>query len=367
MTDAHTNLANTSGNSPIKHVPADYYPPDSAHWFVIPEGVDQGKKLFFYDFITETQGVSQTDERKDSNKALPVVLFVHGNPESSYTYSKTRDELVKHTKQPVRIIAMDHIGFGLSDQASFEMVDMHHANNLMQLIKHLDIQHITLVIHDWGGAIGTGALIEQADRVDNIVLMNTTVFPIPLQGLNYTRFPFKCLNWNSFGYRIPWQLWKHIPPIVMYSGVGRWNFFRRTGDYILRALGGKLTEGEILYRDMFSTRMNALSSKRNVKQTKVWGHGYRYIDETLGIQDNRQFYKLLQKEIPLKWGNSNREIKVRAYFGEWDPAARVDVQAQWIEALPQLQGKIKTYPDVGHFVEEHKYYEIAQGILEVIG
>ena len=352
-------LDNNVGNTPLRHFPDDYIPEESGRWFILSEGPDVGKKLFFYDFIVEK-------EDGPEGQPIPTIVFVHGNPESSYTYSQTRDELVKHATQTMRVIAMDHIGFGLSDQASFEMVDMHHAANLTQLIEFLDLNNVTLVVHDWGGAIGIGAFIDQAERVANLVLMNTTVFPIPLQGLNYTTFPFKYLGWNSFGYRTPWQLWKHVAPLVMYSGVGQLNFFKRIGDYFLRAILGRLTEGERMYRDMFSTRINALSSKRNVKQTKVWGHGYYYHDANLGLQDNRSFYKNIQKKISLYWGSEGQNITVRAFFGEWDPTARSDVQDQWLEALPQLQGHISTFPDAGHFVEEHKFEEIAQGILDVI-
>jgi len=351
-----TSVEKYIGNGPLKQIPEDYYQNGSENWLLIPEGVDKGKKLFYYDF---TLGESVEDED------IPVVCFVHGNPESSYTFSHTRDELVSHAKRPCRIIAMDHIGFGLSDQASFEMVDMHHAQNLSQLIAYLDIKNVTLVIHDWGGAIGIGALIDQAERVSNIVLMNTTVFPIPLQGLNYTRFPFKGLNWNSFGYRIPWQLWKHIPPFVMFSGVGQRAFLQRSADFIWRSFRGKLTPDEGLYRDMFSTRMNALSSKRNVKQTKVWGHGYRYHDATHGMQTNHQFYKNIQKNLPILWGPEGQNIGIRAFFGEWDPIARPEVQEPWCEALPQLKGNIQTFPDAGHFVEESKFKEIAAGIIDV--
>mgnify|MGYP000067035255 CR=1 FL=1 len=345
------------GNSPLKEIPEDYYRNGQENWFLISEGVDKGKKLFFYDF---TLG-----DPREGEGDIPVVCFVHGNPESSYTFSHTRDELVANANLPCRIIAMDHIGFGLSDQASFEMVDMHHAQNLSQLIEYLDLKNVTLVIHDWGGAIGIGAFIDQAKRVSNIVLMNTTVFPIPLQGLNYTRFPFKCLNWNSFGYRIPWQLWKHIAPLVMFSGVGQRAFFKRCADFIWRSFRGKLNQGERLYRDMFSTRMNALSSKRNVKQTKVWGHGYRYYDSTHGMQSNQRFYKNIQKNLPIHWGLEGQNIGVRAFFGEWDPIARPEVQEQWCEALPQVEGHIQTFPDAGHFVEESKFKEIAEGIIDV--
>ena len=44
----------------------------------------------------------------------------------------------------VSIKAMDYIGFGLSDQASFDRVEYHHTSNLKQLVKHLDVQDIAL-------------------------------------------------------------------------------------------------------------------------------------------------------------------------------------------------------------------------------
>ncbi len=45
------------------------------------------------------------------------------------------------------------------------MVEMRHARNLEQLITHLDLENATLVIHDWGGPIGIGSLIEFPERV----------------------------------------------------------------------------------------------------------------------------------------------------------------------------------------------------------
>ncbi len=90
------------------------------------------------------------DSNHGKGKLKNTIVFVHGNPESSYTYRKVIDHLINSAKKPFRIVAMDHIGFGLSDQASFEMVSMDRANNLFQLIKHLELKRVTLIIHDWG-------------------------------------------------------------------------------------------------------------------------------------------------------------------------------------------------------------------------
>ena len=347
-------VAREKGNTPIKTVPKDYVTEGEAKWFVLASGPDAGKKLFFYDEII---GAGQPEA---------TLFFVHGNPESSYTYRQTIESVKANAEKTYRVIAMDHIGFGLSDQASFEMVDMHHANNLKQLIDYLDPTDITLIIHDWGGAIGIGSLIDSPERVRNLVLMNTTVFPMPLKGWNLTNFPFRGkLSWNSLGYLTPWRWWRLVPPVVMYSSVGAWALVGRALSVFTRAALGQLTEGERMYWEMVSTKANALSSMRNVKQTKVWGHGYCYFDPTLGWQDNRSFYQNIQDNITSRWGAEGGNIGVRALWGEWDPTAQESVRKQWIEALPQMKEFVQLYPERGHFLEEHEYQDIAQAIVEV--
>ncbi|MEQ1907117.1 MAG: alpha/beta fold hydrolase, partial [Pirellulaceae bacterium] len=46
-------------------------------------------------------------------------------------------------------------------------------------IDHLQLKKITLVAHDWGGAIGMGAVRMRADLFRRIVLLNTAAFPPP--------------------------------------------------------------------------------------------------------------------------------------------------------------------------------------------
>jgi pimeloyl-ACP methyl ester carboxylesterase len=352
--NSKSKISFTQGNTLIRDIPSDYIAGKCGYWLELPSGLDKDKKLFYYDFIVGKGSPTKT------------IVFVHGNPESSYTYRKIVKEIESKSKQTVRILAMDHIGFGLSDQADFEMVDMHHAANLSLLIEYLDLQNVTLVIHDWGGAIGIGAFIDTPDRIDNLVLMNTTVFPMPLKGLTYKNFPFPYpFGWNTLGHICPTMIWKHIPPIVMLSKVGKLKFLNRILAYTYRLMTKTLSEKEVLYRDMFASVANSKSSMRNVRQTNVWGHGYQYIDEKHGNQNNSAFYQNIQSNLNKHWGTVGKNIGVRAFFGEWDPIARNEVKQQWLEALPQLHGFIETFSDVGHFVEEWKYEEIAMGILDV--
>ncbi len=99
-----------------------------------------------------------------------VILFVHGTPAWSFLYR----EQIKHLRQNYRCIAVDHIGFGLSDKpADFEGTPQAHVRNLAQLIEKLQLSNITLVVHDFGGPIGLGAALENPEKVRQLVILNT--------------------------------------------------------------------------------------------------------------------------------------------------------------------------------------------------
>lgn len=99
-----------------------------------------------------------------------VMLFVHGTPTWSFLYR----DLIKHLSKNYRCIAIDHLGFGLSDKPqNFAGRPQDHAQNLSDFIQQLDLQNITLVVHDFGGPIGLGAALDQADRIKQVVLFNT--------------------------------------------------------------------------------------------------------------------------------------------------------------------------------------------------
>ncbi|MBB6519835.1 alpha/beta fold hydrolase [Pseudoteredinibacter isoporae] len=344
------------GNTPLKHWPEDYVPggKQNARWLTLQKGPDAGKKLFYYDV---TLGTEEPDK---------TLLFVHGNPESSYTYAKTIAELQNRTDVNVRVVAMDHIGFGLSDQASFEMVDFHHAHNLQQLIEHLDLNNICLLIHDWGGAIGIGSLIDQAERVKALLIMNTTVFPIARDGKwVYDNFPFPgVLSWNKLAAWFPNKLWPYLCSMIVcrpiYSSPG---FALESFRFSIRAMFGKLNQQETLYRDMFNSDINSRSSRRNARQTHRWGYGYQYHDPLVGEQDNSKFYQNIQGKISKLWGG---KIPALGFFGQWDVLAKPSVLQQWCAHLPQLEDRISLYPKRGHFIEEWEYVDIANGVVSLL-
>ncbi|HAC92907.1 MAG TPA: alpha/beta hydrolase [Planctomycetaceae bacterium] len=119
-----------------------------------------------------------------------TVLCVHGNPTWSFTFR----EVLKQVSDQARIIAVDHVGCGLSQKPEkYNYCLEQHIGNLTRLIEQLDLKRITLLVHDWGGAIGVGAALRLPSRIERLMLLNTGLFPPPY------------VPWRIAACRIPWM------------------------------------------------------------------------------------------------------------------------------------------------------------------
>ena len=105
-----------------------------------------------------------------------TLLFVHGNPTWSFYWRN----LIIPLRERYRCVAVDHIGCGLSDKpANYPYTLDRHIENLTELVDRLDLSRVTLVAHDWGGAIGLGTALARPERFSRLVLFNTGAFPPP--------------------------------------------------------------------------------------------------------------------------------------------------------------------------------------------
>lgn len=103
----------------------------------------------------------------------PAVVMLHGNPTWSFYYR----DLIKSLRDRYRVIAPDHIGCGLSDKpAAYPYALPFHIENVHSLIGHLGLRDVTLVLHDWGGAIGMGWAVRNRSKVRRFVVLNTAAF-----------------------------------------------------------------------------------------------------------------------------------------------------------------------------------------------
>ena len=104
------------------------------------------------------------------------IVCVHGNPTWSFYYR----HLIRELRGEARVLAVDHIGCGMSDKpAKYEYRLKQHIANLVEFIERLDLRRVLMVVHDWGGAIGLGAAEQVPDRIGKLLILNTGAFPPP--------------------------------------------------------------------------------------------------------------------------------------------------------------------------------------------
>jgi haloalkane dehalogenase len=107
----------------------------------------------------------------------PIVLL-HGNPTSSYLWRN----VLPHLESLGRCIAPDLIGMGDSDKlpnsdpGSYRFIEQR--RYLDALLEALDVrERVTLVIHDWGSALGFDWANRHRDAVKGIAYMEAIVGP----------------------------------------------------------------------------------------------------------------------------------------------------------------------------------------------
>ncbi|MDO4575636.1 MAG: alpha/beta fold hydrolase [Planctomycetia bacterium] len=108
----------------------------------------------------------------------PTLLLLHGNPTWSFYWRN----LVLGLRDSFRLVVPDHIGCGLSEKPSrkeYPFTLRRRIEDAAELVKRLDLRDVTLIAHDWGGAIGMGLAAEYPERFRRFVLCNTGAFRFP--------------------------------------------------------------------------------------------------------------------------------------------------------------------------------------------
>ncbi|MFK7803538.1 MAG: haloalkane dehalogenase [Anaerolineae bacterium] len=103
------------------------------------------------------------------------ILFLHGNPTSSYLWRN----VIPHLTQHGRCIAPDLIGMGKSDKPNIDYRFFDHADYLDGFIKALGLTNITLIIHDWGSGLGFHYAHRHPENIKGIAFMEALVIPTP--------------------------------------------------------------------------------------------------------------------------------------------------------------------------------------------
>ncbi len=99
-----------------------------------------------------------------------TVLFVHGTPSWSFDFR----HIIQKLKAHYRCIAIDHIGFGLSDKPEhYDYSTQHHSKTLEQFVLEKQLDNITMVVHDFGGPIGLNVASQYPEKIKNLIILNS--------------------------------------------------------------------------------------------------------------------------------------------------------------------------------------------------
>lgn len=248
----------------------------------------------------------------DEGRGEPI-LMVHGNPSWSFLYR----QVIQSLRPLFRCVAPDHIGCGLSDKPqnfSYRLKD--HIDHLENLMTTLDLQNITLMVHDWGGAIGMGAALRQPDRIKRIIAMNTAAFPS-------TRIPF----------RIAVCRWPILGPLAVRGG----NLFARAALRMAVAnpdhMSPTIAQG---FLHPYNSWANRVAIQRFV--------------EDIPIPDEHPTYPLI-KQI----GEGLRRFADRPVMLAWglqDFCFSAHFLTEWKTRFPEAE--VHAYSDAGHYLLEEK-------------
>ena len=132
----------------------------------IPTWVNKGLYPFESRFATiDNHRIHYVDEGQGE-----LLLFVHGTPEWSFGFR----DLIKNLRGQFRCIAIDLLGFGLSDKPKVnDYTCAGHALRLKKFIEQLELKNFSIVANDFGGSISMSYVIDNTSNINKVILFNT--------------------------------------------------------------------------------------------------------------------------------------------------------------------------------------------------
>lgn len=249
----------------------------------------------------------------------PVMLLVHGNPTWSFLYR----HIIKYFRNDYRVIAFDHLGMGLSSKpegADYSYVA--HCSRMAEFVDRLELNDVNLIVQDWGGPIGLHWAGLHKNRVNSLVIMNTS-----LEGVSLAKSKMEVIL------SVPAVLFLRIPFFGEY-------FYKRLDliRYVLRS---------------------GISNKDRKIENIIRNYTSPYVNE-----DCIRAAPQLAREIPFSFMHRNKQVlsgvrnnlkgwlvPVKLIWGELDPVC-VRKYAIGISKLFPCCEKISWIESASHFLQE---------------
>ncbi|MFT4902086.1 MAG: pimeloyl-ACP methyl ester carboxylesterase [Lentimonas sp.] len=240
----------------------------------------------------------------------PVVVMLHGNPTWSFYYRNVVREL---SSQGYRCIVPDHIGCGLSDKPQeYPYTLGRRIEDVERLIDHLGISSFSLIVHDWGGAIGCGLAGRRPAALEKLVVLNTAAFR---------------------SLRIPFRIAAVKVPVI--------------GPFIIRGLNG------------FAGPAAIMSVRRPLspvaKKGLLWPYGnwsdrvavWNFVKDIPLRAEHPSYSTLSEVEAGL---SKLKDKPVQIVWGAQDFCFNLHFYRRWAELFPQAE--LKLHQDCGHYILE---------------
>jgi haloalkane dehalogenase len=265
----------------------------------------------------------------DEGEGEPVVM-VHGNPTWSFYYRRLAEALAPGS----RVIVPDHVGCGRSDKPGDDRYDYtleRRVRDLETLLDHLKLDAgLTLVMHDWGGAIGMGFATRHPGRVARLVVLNTAAFHLPASK------PF------------PWPLWVcRDTPLGAWLVRGLNAFCKGTA-----RIGCKRSRMPREVRDAYLAPYDSWANRIAV---------HRFVQD-IPLRPGDRSYDLvtfMQGRLPLF-----AETPMMIAWGLRDFVFDAHFLAEWERRFPGAE--VHRFPDAGHYVLEDEYEAIVPLVREFL-
>ena len=255
-----------------------------------------------------------------------AVVFLHGNPTSSYLWRN----ITPHVSPLARCVAPDLMGMGESNatpNGSYRFAD--HSRYLDAWFDAvLPEDPVTLVVHDWGSALGFHWARRHPERVQGLVYMEAIVRPVT------------------------WDEWPEAAKQVFQG---------------FRSDAG---ESMVLERNIFVERVLPGSTIRGVSDEAMDVYRRRYTEPG----ESRRPTLSWPREIPIE-GEPEDVVAIVAEYAEWlsqtpTPKLFVNAEPGAILTGPQrefcrtfLNQREVTVPGI-HFIQEDSPHEIGVAIAE---
>ncbi len=197
------------------------------------------------------------------------ILFLHGNPTWSYLWRN----IIPAVSNVGRAVAMDLIGMGRSDKPDIEYRFEDHAKYVEGFIERLGLRNLTLVLHDWGSALGFHYARRHPSNVKALAFLEAIIAPVP--------------SWDSFTPDFPEV--RKIFQGFRTPEVG-WDMIVNQNMFVEQVLPGavlrKLTEEEMTqYREPFREPKHRKPVWRWPNEIPIEGHPKDVTDIVTGYNE----------------------------------------------------------------------------------